>query len=40
MTTRDTAGVEVALAEGDTTITVTVTAEDGSTTDYSIVITR
>ena len=33
-------GVEVALVEGANTITVTVTAEDGSTTRYTLTITR
>ena len=35
-----TAGAEVAIAEGENTITVTVTAEDGSMTAYTLTVTR
>ena len=35
-----TEGVEVALVEGANTITITVTAEDGSTTTYTLTVTR
>ncbi len=35
-----TEGVEVALVEGENAVTVTVTAEDGTTQDYTITTTR
>ena len=35
-----TEGVEVALVEGANTIIVAVTAEDGTTTTYTLTITR
>ena len=35
-----TEGVEVALGEGANIIGITVTAEDGSTTDYMVTVTQ
>ena len=36
----ETEGVEVALVEGANTITITVTAEDGAATTYTVTVTR